>query len=116
MLNVFAIGNLTRDPEKTEHGCRFGIACNAGKDTVDYMTVYAYGNTADACMQYLNKGNKVAVTGRMHFYISESGDNVYLNGVINATTIDFLSTQKTEQKEESEHSGVEKRSMKRFSK
>lgn len=101
MLNVFAIGNLTRDPEKTEHGCRFCIACNAGNDTVDFLTIYAYGNTADACLQYLNKGNKVAVTGRMHCYISESGDNVYLNEVINATTLDFLSTRKPEQKEES---------------
>ena len=97
MFNAFVIGNLTRDPEKTEHGCRFGIACNAGNDTVDYMTIYAYGNTADACLQYLNKGNKVAVTGRMHCYISESNDNVYLNEVINATTIDFLSTRKPEQ-------------------
>lgn len=101
MFNAFVIGNLTRDPENTEHGCRFGIACNAGNETVDYMTIYAYGNTADACLQYLNKGNKVAVMGRMHCYISESGDNVYLNEVINATTIDFLSTRKQEQKEES---------------
>ena len=101
MFNAFVIGNLTRDPEKTEHGCHFGIACNAGNDTVDYMTIYAYGNTADACLQCLNKGNKVAVTGRMHCYISESNDNVYLNEVINATTIDFLSPKKQEQKEES---------------
>lgn len=101
MFNAFVIGNLTRDPEKTEHGCRFSIACNAWNDTVDYMTIYAYGNTADACLQYLNKGNKVAVTGRMHCYISESADNVYLNEVINATTIDYLTTRKLEQKEES---------------
>ena len=101
MFNAFVIGNLTRDPEKTEHGCRFGIACNAWNDTVDYMTVYVYGKTADACMQYLSKGNRVAVTGRMHCNISEYDDKVYLNEDINATAIDFLSTRKPEQKEES---------------
>ena len=91
MLNVFAIGNLTRDPEKTETGCRFVIACNAPNDTVDYLTVFAYGKPAESVLQYLDKGDKVAVTGRLHCEIHETDDNIYLNETVSASAIEFLS-------------------------
>lgn len=92
MLNVFAIGNLTRDPEKTENGCLFVVACNAPNDTVDYLTVFAYGKAAESVLQYLHKGDKVAVTGRMHCNIHETNDNIYLNETVNASAIEFLTT------------------------
>lgn len=90
MLNVFAIGNLTRDPEKTETGCRFVVACNAPNDTVDYLTVFAYGKAAESVLQYLDKGDKVAVTGRLHCDIHETDDNIYLNETVSASAIEFL--------------------------
>lgn len=90
MLNVFAIGNLTRDPEKTDKGCRLSIACNAPDDTVDYLTVFVYGKMAESVQQYLYKGDKVAVTGRLHCDIHETDDNIYLNETINASAIEFL--------------------------
>ena len=90
MLNVFAIGNLTRDPEKTETGCRFTMACNAPNDTVDYLTVFAYGNGAEATLKYMGKGCKVAVMGRLHCVIHETDDNVYLNETVSASTVEFL--------------------------
>lgn len=90
MLNVFAIGNLTRDPEKTETGCRFTMACNAPNDTVDYLTVFVYGKMAESVLQYLDKGDKVAVTGRLHCDIHETDDNIYLNETVSASAIEFL--------------------------
>ena len=90
MLNVFAIGNLTRDPEKTETGCRFTMACNAPNDTVDYLTVFSYGKAAEAVLMHVTKGVKVAVTGRLHCAIHETDDNVYLNETVNASAIEFL--------------------------
>ena len=93
MLNVFAIGNLTRDPEKTETGCRFVVACNAPNDTVDYLTVFAYGNGAEATLKYMGKGCKVAVMGRLHCDIHETDDNVYLNETVSASSVEFLTTK-----------------------
>lgn len=93
MLNVFAIGNLTCDPEETENGCRFVIACNAPNDTVDYLTVFAYGKGAEATLKYMGKGCKLAVTGRLHCDIRETDDNVYLNETVSASTVDFLTTK-----------------------
>ena len=93
MLNVFAIGNLTRDPEKTETGCRFVVACNAPNDNVDYLTVFAYGKAAEAVLQCMVKGCKVAVTGRLHCDIRETDDNVWLNETVNASAVEFLTTK-----------------------
>lgn len=90
MLNVFAIGNLTRDPEKTDKGCRLSIACNAPDETVDYLTVFAYGKAAESVLQYLGKGDKVAVTGRFHCNIHETEENIYLNETVSASAIEFL--------------------------
>lgn len=92
MLNVNAIGNLTRDPEKTEKGARFTVACSSGKDTVDYLTVYTYGKSAENALEYLHKGNKVAISGRMHCDIRETDDDVYLNEYVNADYVEYLYT------------------------
>lgn len=72
------IGNLTRDPEvrKTPSGqsvANFSIATNrvytdaAGqkKDQADYHNIVAWGRLAEICGQYLIKGKKVYIDGRM---------------------------------------------------
>lgn len=109
MLNVFAIGNLTCDPEKTETGCRFAVACNAPNDTVDYLTVFAYGKAAESVLQYLDKGDKVAVTGRLHCNIHETDDNIYLNETVSASAIEFLT-----KKSSAESASTDSKPKKRF--
>lgn len=72
------IGNLTRDPElrKTTSGqsvCSFSIATNRvytdasgqKKDQPDYHNVVAWGKLGEICAQYLVKGKKVYIDGRM---------------------------------------------------
>lgn len=72
------IGNLTRDPEirKTANGqsvASFSIATNRSfttqtgerKEQVDYHNVVAWGRLAEICGQYLVKGKKVYVDGRI---------------------------------------------------
>jgi single-strand DNA-binding protein len=72
------IGNLTRDPElkKTTSGqsvCSFSIATNRvytdasgqKKDQPDYHNIVAWGKLGEICGQYLVKGKKVYVDGRM---------------------------------------------------
>ena len=108
MLNVFAIGNLTRDPEKTETGCRFVVACDAQNETVDYLTVFAYGKAAEAVLQFMGKGCKVAVTGRLHCDIHETEENIYLNETVSASWIEFL-TKKAQAEADSTDSKPKKR-------
>ena len=72
------IGNLTRDPEiRTTNGgqnvASFGIATNrAWKDAsgqkqekAEFHNIGAWGKLADICGQYLNKGKKVYIEGRL---------------------------------------------------
>lgn len=72
------IGNLTRDPELryTPTGtavCSFSIATNRNwttdtgekKDEVDFHRIVAWSKLAEICSQFLSKGRKVYVEGRL---------------------------------------------------
>lgn len=72
------IGNLTRDPELryTPNGtavCSFGMATNrswtteAGekKDEAEFHNIVAWNKLAELCSQFLVKGSKVFVEGRL---------------------------------------------------
>lgn len=72
------IGNLTRDPElrTTPSGqsvANFGVATNRtfvdrdGKkqDQTEFHNVVVWGKLADICSQYLGKGRKVFIEGRL---------------------------------------------------
>lgn len=100
MLNMTAIGNLTRDPEATEKGARFTLACDCGKkDMVNYVTCHVYGKSAENAMKYLAKGHKVCVVGSCTCTITETDDNVYLNITVMADCVEYLAKPK-EKKEE----------------
>lgn len=74
MQKVYAMGNLTRDPETSETAsgtqyCRFTIAVSRppdknGNKGTDFFNCLAWRNTATACGRYLKKGSKVAVWGK----------------------------------------------------
>lgn len=72
------IGNITKDPElkKTPAGqsvCSFSVATNytftdasgQKKDKPEYHNVVAWGKLGEICGQYLVKGKKVYVEGRI---------------------------------------------------
>lgn len=72
------IGNLTRDPEvrQTSSGksvCNFGIATNSRwtdasgqvQEKVEFHNIVVWGKLAEICAQYLKKGGKVFVEGRI---------------------------------------------------
>lgn len=75
---VHLIGNLTRDPELryTPQGtavCSFSIATNRSwttdsgekKDEADFHRIVAWNKLAELCGQFLSKGKKVYVEGRL---------------------------------------------------
>ena len=75
---VQLIGNLTRDPELryTPQGtavCSFGMATNRSwttesgekRDEADFHRIVAWNKLAELCSQFLTKGKKVFVEGRL---------------------------------------------------
>lgn len=75
---VQLIGNLTRDPELryTPNGtavCSFSIATNRSwttdsgekKEEVDFHRIVSWNKLAELCSQFLTKGRKVYVEGRL---------------------------------------------------
>lgn len=75
---VILMGNLTRDPElRTTPGgqsvCSFSLAVNRSwqgqdgqtQDAVDYFDVTAWGKLGELVNQYLSKGRKCLVMGRL---------------------------------------------------
>lgn len=75
MVNIaLLIGNLTADPQsKTigEQGTKvteFSLALNSKRgdvERVDYFDIVTFGRLAETCEQYLAKGKKVHVEGRL---------------------------------------------------
>lgn len=78
MNKVTLIGNITRDIEvkSTNSGfliAKIGLAVNrrfkkqdgSTGDEVMYIDVKVFGNLASVCQQYLSKGRKVAISGRL---------------------------------------------------
>lgn len=112
MNKIIIIGNIVRDPESasTTSGrsvSRFSVAVNReyegadGTRGVDYFDVVTWNGLADSCNKYLQKGNKVCVTGpmRMDDYTTQSGEK-RCRYSINADQVEFLSARKEDLKEE----------------
>lgn len=102
MNKGFFIGRLVKDPEtRTIAGtgdrvCTFTIAVNKrgknGQNDADFVRVTAWRKLADLCDQYLAKGRKIAINGRMSAgaYIGNDGKAVG-QLQIEADEIEFLS-------------------------
>lgn len=86
---AMVIGNLTRDPEmrQTSSGqsvCSFAVATNrtwknqAGErqEQVEYHNIVAWGKLGEICGQYLTKGKKVYIDGRLQTRDWEGQDGV----------------------------------------
>ncbi|MBI4713671.1 single-stranded DNA-binding protein [Candidatus Uhrbacteria bacterium] len=89
-LNRAAIlGNLTRDPEMRQipsgqKVCTLGVATNrqwndpAGQkqEATEFHNVVAWGRLAEICGQYLTKGKKVYIEGRLQTREWEGQDGI----------------------------------------
>lgn len=89
MNYVHLIGNLTRDPELryTPSGtplCEFGMAHNSSYTTKDgtekedvlFIDLTFWGKTAEVIQKYHQKGDKIAITGRLNLdrWTTNDGD------------------------------------------
>jgi single-strand DNA-binding protein len=101
---VMLIGNLTRDPELryTPSGsavCEFGLAMNRAWKSQDgnkqeettFVDITAWGKTAEFVNQYLTKGRRIFVEGRLKYdqWTSPEGQKRSKLTVV-AETVQFL--------------------------
>ena len=99
-------GRLTRDPDMkdTQSGtpmARFTMAVDRrkkkdGTQEADFPSIVAFGKTAEFCQNYLCKGQRVLVEGRIQTgKYDKDGTTVYTTDVI-AENIEFADSKKKE--------------------
>ena len=104
MNKIIVVGNLGKDPEMryTPNGqavTSFSVATNhryntsegEQRDETEWFSVSVFGRQADACNQYLSKGQKVYVDGRIRSrsYQAQSGETRFVME-IRADQVRFL--------------------------
>jgi len=106
MLNkVILIGNVGKDPEtfNTDSGlciCKFSLATTEkykDKKETEWHRITAFGKIAELCEQYVKKGSKLYLEGKIKTEEYESKDGSgkkYTTGII-ANTIKFLDSKQT---------------------
>ena len=96
MNKVILLGRLTKSPEiRYSQGAnpvavaRYGLAVRRqfkkdGQPDVDFINIVAFGKAAEFAEKYFQKGQMVAVTGRLQLgsYVNKEGVKVYTTDVI----------------------------------
>ena len=104
MNNVVLIGRLTKDPELkySQAGkayCRFTVAVNRdfNKEEADFINCLAFGKTAETIAEWLGKGRRIALQGRIQTgsYQNSNGDTVYTTEVV-ADRFEFVDSARSE--------------------
>jgi single-strand DNA-binding protein len=93
-----ATAYLVRDPERVETNggttiCHMRIGVErAGREGKDgYFDVKCFGSHAEACLEHLRKGRRVAIEGRLQFEEFETKGGDYASRVsIVANWVEFL--------------------------
>ena len=111
MNSVFLIGRLTKAPEVRHTSTQLAV-CNillavdrpvkqGAEKQADFPKVICFGNTAENCGKYLDKGSLIAVHGYLQTgsYQNKNGDTVYTTDVV-ANRVEFLERAKKAEKKE----------------
>src|SRR6266576_3851288 len=98
MNSVILIGNLTTDVELRELGAekqlaKFGLAVDrGGKDSeTDFFRISAWDRQAQLCADYLAKGRKIALEGRLRYSTWEDEGKKRSAVEVVAYRVEFLS-------------------------
>ena len=94
MNQITISGNLTRDPERfaTHNGetvAKFTVAVNEGDSTL-FLNCVAFKKLADNCLQYIGKGSKVLVSGRLTIDEYETDNKKLSRPEVIAYSVEFL--------------------------
>ena len=100
MNNIILIGRLTKDPDLryTQAGkavCSFTLAVDrpysGDNKEADFINIVVWNKVGENCAQYLSKGRKAAVQGRLQIrsYEDDNGKKKYITEVV-ANSVEFL--------------------------
>jgi single-strand DNA-binding protein len=100
MNTITLIARLTRDPElrttsSDQTVCAMRVAVGRpSQDGADYVDVTSFGKLAETCGEYLTKGRRVAISGRLHYseWTTDAGPRSKHEVV--ATSIEFLDARR----------------------
>lgn len=105
---VNLMGRIVKTPELkyTNNGinyCKFTLAVNKPKikdkeQETNFINCIAWGKTAETICNWLDKGNRVIVLGRLD--VSKKDDKYYTNVVVE--TINFIDTVRTSKEQQNE--------------
>ncbi len=117
---VLLMGNLTRDPElrTTNSGqsvCSFSLAVNRSwqgsdgttQDAVDYFDVTAWGKLGELVSQYLQKGRRCLVQGRLSQRSWEQDGQKRSKVEVVANDVTFLDSPGSRSSNSNDGSGAE---------
>lgn len=103
---VFLMGNLTRDPElrqipSGQSVCSFSLALNRSykggdgewQEATDYIDVVAWGPLGERVAQYLSKGRRCLVQGRLQSRSWEQDGMKRSKVEVNASDVTFLDSR-----------------------
>lgn len=110
MNSIILIGRLTKDPELryTPNGkavCSFTLAVDrpysGDKKEADFINIVVWNKVGENCAQYLKKGRKAAVQGRLQIrsYEDDKGYKKYITEVV-ANSVEFLEFGNKQQNED----------------
>ena len=101
---VTLIGNLATDVELRDVGQDLQVATfvlavdRPGKDEADFVRVSTWNKQAEVCAQYLAKGRKVGIDGRLRSSSWEDSDGNKRNAIeVVANRVEFLSSRGKEE-------------------
>ena len=104
MNNVTLMGRLTRDPELkySQAGkayCRFSLAVQRefNREEADFINCLAFGKTAETIAEWLGKGRRIVLQGRIQTgsYENKNGDKVNTFEVV-ADRFEFVDSARSE--------------------
>lgn len=112
MNAVHLTGRLTQDVTLREHGdtkiAQLRLAVARGRDKngedrgADFVDVVCFGRHAQVCADYLAKGRRIAVDGRLHHDEWESDNGRRQKLEVIASSVEFLDARKAAEDEASE--------------
>jgi len=98
--NIIISGNVGRDPEAKfmPDGTaitNFSVAVQDGKDHTEWFNVAAYRQQADVVRDYVNKGDRILVSGRLKTreYKGKDGETRKVTDLV-ADRVDLLERKK----------------------
>lgn len=101
MNKAFLIGNLTKDVDlratpsgKAVATFTLAVARRFKKDETDFLNIVVWGELANNCAKYLNKGKQASVIGEIQnrSYDDKNGNKRYITEII-ADEVQFLTSR-----------------------